>query len=359
MAKAKKLPSGNWRVRASYTDFNGVRHFESFTESTAKKAEAQAALWLTGMLERKKASSRQDLGTAMDEYIETCRCTGMSPATIRSYIAYRKYAYEMLEHRPIDRITIRDVQMWINARSKVSAPKSIKNNLSLMLTVLKSNEIYLKTEMLKLPKYENEEMEIPSDAQVVSLLKEVYDDDDMYIAVALAALMGLRRSEICALRWTDIVMYGDVAYLDVNKALVLDENAMHVEKSTKTRAGRRLLPIPAALHTELKRRRGLRPLLISISPNAITERYMRIVKRLGYPPRFHNLRHYHASVMLREGVPEKYIVADMGHSSFDMVKRVYGHVMQEKRGAIASVMDMHASSILNCDTSCDTMAQKC
>lgn len=359
MAKAKKLPSGNWRVRATFTDADGVRHVESFTEPTARKAEAKAAMWQAGMLEKKKNKPRQELGAAMDDYIETCRCTGLSPATIRSYKAYRKGAYTMLEHRPIDRITLRDIQLWINDRTKVVAPKSIKNNLSFMLTVLKSNEIYMKSEMLKLPKTEHEEMEIPSDAQVISLLKDVYDDNDMYIAIALAALMGLRRSEICALKWSDIVVHGDVAYLDVSKALVLDEHALHVEKSTKTRAGRRMLPIPVALHAELKRRRSLCPLIVSISPNTITERYMRVVKRLGYPPRFHNLRHYHASVMLREGVPEKYIVADMGHSSFDMVKRVYGHVMQEKRGAIAAAMDMHASSIIFYDTASDTTAENC
>ena len=357
MATARKLPSGNWRVRATFTDADGVKHVESFTEPTARKAELQAALWQAGMLEKKKARAKHPLGVAMDEYIETCRCTGLSPATIRSYAVSRNRAYGMLIERPIDKITTRDIQLWINARSKEAAPKTIKNNLSFMLSVLKSNEIYLKSEALKLPKRVNEEIKIPSDAQVSALLKEVYDCDDMYIAVALAALMGLRRGEICALRWSDISVHGDVAYLNINKALVLDENKLHVEKSPKTNAGNRILPIPAALYAELKTRRSLRPTLIAITPNAITERYMRLVKQLDIPPRFHSLRHYHASVMLREGVPEKYIVSDMGHSSFDMVKRVYGHVMQEKRSAIASVMDMHASSILYADTNADTNAQ--
>ena len=97
---------------------------------------------------------------------------------------------------------------------------------------------------------------------------------------------------------------------------------------------------------ELKRRRQLRPTLVSLSPNAITERYMRLADRLNVPRRFHNLRHYHASVMLREGVPEKYITADMGHASFDMVKRVYGHVMEEKKRTIHTAMDAHADTIL-------------
>ena len=50
--------------------------------------------------------------------------------------------------------------------------------------------------------------------------------------------------------------------------------------------------------------------------------------------------------MIREGVPEKYIVTDMGHASFDMVRNVYGHVMEEKQSEINQKMDVHASAIL-------------
>ena len=353
MAKAKRLPSGNYRCRVSFTDEFGVRHAESFTEETAKLAEAKAAMWKAGMLERDKNLSHMPLGDAIDQYIEVCRATGISPSTIRSYVSYRKNAYGLLLKRRIDRIMLKDIQMWIVDRAKVASPKTVKNNLVLISAVLKANQISLDFSLLKLPKAQRTEMEIPSDQQIISLLDDVYDDDDMYIAISLAALMGLRRSEICALRWSDITVSGDTAYLCVDKALVLDEDGVHVDKAPKTQAGSRVLVIPSALYDELKRRRQLRPTIVSISPNAITERYMRLSDRLNVPRRFHNLRHYHASVMLREGVPEKYITADMGHASFDMVKRVYGHVMEEKKHMIHAAMDMHAVSIIsNCHAHC-------
>lgn len=44
MAKAKKLPSGNWRVRIySHTDVQGKKHYESFTASTKQQAEMMGA----------------------------------------------------------------------------------------------------------------------------------------------------------------------------------------------------------------------------------------------------------------------------------------------------------------------------
>lgn len=346
MPKAKKLPSGNYRCRASFTDESGVRHVESFTEPTAALAEAKAAMWKAGMLERDKNRAHMPLGDAMDQYIEVCRATGISPSTIRAYVSYRNNAYSTIEKKRIDKIMLKDVQAWIVERAKTASPKTVKNNLVLISAVLKANQISMDFSLLKLPKAKKTEMEIPSDQQIIALLDDVYSDDDMYIAISLAALMGLRRSEICALRWADITVSDGTAYLSVDKALVMDEDGVHVDKAPKTQAGSRILVIPDALYDELKRRRQLRPTLVSISPNAITERYMRLADRLNVPRRFHNLRHYHASVMLREGVPEKYITADMGHASFDMVKRVYGHVMEEKKSTIHEAMGAHAVAII-------------
>ena len=53
MAKAKKLPSGNWRARVSYTDPDGKRRYQSFTAATKKEAEYAAAEFA---LDRKRMS---------------------------------------------------------------------------------------------------------------------------------------------------------------------------------------------------------------------------------------------------------------------------------------------------------------
>ena len=350
MATAKQLPSGNWRIRVAYTDEDGQHHSASFTAETKRKAEALGIAWQEGMIEKERANRHLSVGQAIDDYIESCRCAGLSPSTILGYVSMRNNAFGGIEDRAVDRLTVKDVQRWINDRSRAVAPKTLKNNLGLLTATLAAEGIKLDIDALKVPRNETREMEIPSDAQVCALLHEAAGDADMFIAIALAALMGLRRSEICALHWADIHVDGDAAYLDVSRAVVRDENGLYVEKDPKTQAGRRLLAIPDALHAELKKRRSLRPLMVSLRPGAVSQRYALIAGRLGIPPRFHNLRHYHASVMVREGVPEKYITADMGHASFDMVRRVYGHVMAEKSRQIVAQMDTHAASLLEIAT---------
>jgi len=83
MAKAKKLPSGQWRTLVyDYTDLNGKRHYESFTSDTKKDSEFMAAEF--SLNKKSAAKSRIVLGDAYDEYIEA-RNSILSPATIREY----------------------------------------------------------------------------------------------------------------------------------------------------------------------------------------------------------------------------------------------------------------------------------
>lgn len=360
MAKAKQLPSGSWRCRATLTDADGNKITKSFTAETARKAETMARMWQEGFMEKEneKATHGITLGEAIDNYIETCRCAGMSPSTIRAYISCRNNAYPLIEKKPIKKLTVQDIQLQINDRSKSCSPKTMRNNVNLIHAALKSNGVKLDFSVLRMPASRRKEMEIPSDDQIRHLLDELYDNDDMFIAVMLAAIMGLRRSEICALTWGDMITTGGKTVLVVNKASVLGDDSRLVTKSTKTSAGTRHLPVPDSVREELLRRRSLRKNMVSISPNAITERYERITDRLKIPGRFHDLRHYHASVMIREGVPEKYIVSDMGHASFDMVRRVYGHVMGEKQQEINVMMGLHAENILSITKKVDTTIKK-
>ena len=78
MAKAKKLPSGNYRVQYL---IDGKRY--SFTAETAALAEYAA---LQHKLERKRAksSTTKTLGAAIDDYIDL-KSNILSPSTIAGY----------------------------------------------------------------------------------------------------------------------------------------------------------------------------------------------------------------------------------------------------------------------------------
>lgn len=346
MASAKKLPSGNWRVLMYVgKDPTGKRVYESFTAPTKREAERLAAMREAARDAHGGTAEDPSIKELIESYISTCEASGMSPATIRSYTAMSHSAFGKIEDILISRITLPMIQANVDDRARARSPKTVRNELALLRSAIGKHRKDIEFDDLILPKRKKAEMAIPTDEQVKQLIASVSADNDMLIAILLAALMGLRRSEICALQWTDIDP--ETHTLHVGKALVRGQNGEHSLKQPKTAAGDRYLPVPDSLYVLLMSRRNSGEKLISLSPNSITERYERLRNRLKIHCRFHDLRHYHASVMLAIGAPEKYIIADMGHSSFDMVRKVYGHVMEDKKRELSSGLAAHSAKILD------------
>ena len=90
MAKAKKLPSGNWRVNQYIkTDKNGKRIYKSFTASSKKEAEYLASEYL---LSNKKDFKNIKLSDAISQYIDS-KSNVLSPSTIRGYRIMERNAF--------------------------------------------------------------------------------------------------------------------------------------------------------------------------------------------------------------------------------------------------------------------------
>lgn len=75
-------------------------------------------------------------------------------------------------------------------------------------------------------------------------------------------------------------------------------------------------------------------------PAALSSRFARLVRRAGLSPlRFHDLRHTHASQLLRAGIDVKTVSARLGHSTAVMTLDVYGHVLPGAQEEAARVVD--------------------
>lgn len=348
MAKAKKLPSGNWRVQLyAGKDANGKRIYRSFTAPTRKEAEYLAADYALTLKQQKRdlAPTRITLDAAMARWIENRR-NALSPSTSRMYDSMYRNAYTPLLSMPVIFITAEDVQATISAYAATHSPKSVRNAYGLLHSVLTDCAPSLDLSRIKLPQRVLTELEIPQDDDVARLIAYSRDhDQDLYIAVLLAATLGLRRSEICALTQEDFTD-GKVS---INKALVLSyDNCSHVVKPPKTASGYRTLDVEPEIYAIVKAH-GADPRtgrILSLSPEGVSARYATMKKQLNIPGRFHDLRHYAASVMLALGVPNKYAMRRMGHSTPQMTERVYQHVFGSVDEQFTHSIDAHTATLL-------------
>lgn len=338
MAKAKKLKSGNWRVLVyDYTDPSGKRHYESITAGTKKEAEYLAAEFALN----KKQKNHNDItyGQALDEYINN-RSLVLSQSTIREYKHSRNRDLQGLVNVPICNITQDLIQFEINKEAESHSPKSVRNMHGLLSAVFKvyRPEMALNT---SLPQKSPVKLYIPTDDEVIKLISFVDNDEDMLIAILLAAFGPMRRSEICALESAHI--NGNIIH--VESAMVLDENNKWVIKKTKSYAGDRYIPIPDFVLEKInaKTQKGR---IVNISPAQVSDRFIKIQKATGLPHfRFHDLRHYCASIQHAIGIPDAYIMQRGGWGSDAVLKQVYRHALSDEAKKMNGIANQHFSKM--------------
>ena len=73
-----------------------------------------------------------------------------------------------------------------------------------------------------------------------------------------------------------------------------------------------------------------------ICPNTVSRAFARIVKQLDIPHvRLHDLRHTHATLMLKQGVHPKIVSERLGHASIAITLDIYSHVLPGLQEAAA------------------------
>lgn len=343
MATAKKLPSGSYRVRVFVGMENGKKVYKSFTASTKKEAEYNAAQYLC----QYKNENNKDLTfeKALDSYIKSKESV-LAPSTLREYKRSQKRDYESLNKKKINDITQHDIQPLINEKASKNSPKTVKNIHGLISAVFR---MYRPNMALNttLPQKQPKNMYIPTDTDIKKILECAKDDEDMLIAILLAAFGPLRRSEICGVEDTDI---DSNHVLHVQRAVVMDENKKYVDKLTKSIAGDRYIPLPDFVFSKIRNKKGR---IVQLKPNQISDRFIDIQKRSGLPHfRFHDLRHYCASIQHALGVPDAYIMSRGGWNSDTVLKQIYRHALDDKAKDENNKINEHFSSIY--DTKYDT-----
>lgn len=335
MARAQKLKSGKYRCKANYTDENGKQRNKSFTADKPKEAERLAEQFLK---ERKHDSIPENitLGQLTDRYIEN-RSNLLSPSTVAAYKKLRRTAFQDIIDVRMGLLTKELYQKAINAYSVGRTYKTVMCAHLFYKHVLNVNDIHIADKIKNLPQKDEKEIAIPSTEELNEFLAFI-KDSRIYNYVLFSVYLGLRRSETIALKWGDIDFAKKIVY--VNRARVQNEYKEWVEKATKNYSSKRKLPAPQPLLDAIEPFKGApNEYVIEDKPNALESLYRRATVNANFPYNFHSLRHYYASIMLAEGVPNKYARERMGHKTDNMLNKVYQHTMAEYNDAITEKLD--------------------
>ena len=327
--RATKLPSGNWRCRA-YD--NNTKKCKSFTASTKKEAEYLASEWLND--KSKKNIVDETVQQCVKSYIES-KENILSPSSIRGYLIILSNSIEEISNININKLTERDLQLWINNNSKRYKPKSIKSQYGLVTAALRQAKIQLDYNSVLLPRIPKVEKKIPNEKEIAIILHMI-EGTSVELPVTIAVTLGLRQSEIAALKWSDY----DGHMLNIHAAIVLDKDNKFVYKNTtKSEASTRQIEVDGILKERLDRAEHKSEFISPMLSHSVLRKFNHLCDKHGLP-RFtmHEQRHGNASMMLAQGVPDKYAMKRLGQSSPNMVKEIYQHLYESKEKEVAQTM---------------------
>lgn len=320
MAKAKKLPSGNWRTRIfDYADAQGKKHYKSFTAKTKKESEYLATQYDI----RKKENELRGMTVAdcIEQYIKI-KSNTLSPSTIRGYITLQQNNYNSIGNISIDELSSANIQEWIGTMVSNYSAKTIRNAYGLLVSAINMFG-YEKKINVKLPQAVVNNNYIPTDTEIAKLINFLRSNNtELYKAVCLASFGTLRRGEICALTSDDI----NGTTVTINKAMVKTKDNTWKIKTPKNISSNRNVDMPKFVIDALPKKGKI----VNANPDYITCNFARIIKRLGMPHfRFHDLRHYSASIMHAIGVPDVYIMERGGWKSDITLKNIYRNSLSD------------------------------
>jgi integrase len=357
----RKRGKSSWAIVLDLgRDGAGKRHQKWHTvRGTKKDAERELARLITEIHAGNYVEpSRMLLREYLDRWLKDYAEQSVSPKTyeryeeiIRSHIVPALGGYELSKLRPLH------IQGFYTS-AVTSGRKDGKGGLSAQ-TVLHFHRLLHRAlgqavrwqllarnpaEAVEPPRPQRTEMRVLDDAQIALLLKSL-EGSRLHAPGLLALSTGLRRGELLGLRWRDIDL--ERGCLTVNCSVEQTKQSLRF-KIPKTERSRRMVALPsfavdmlrAHKREQTEARLKLGPAYQNDDlifpredgspwpPDSFSTAFAAFIRGSDLPHvRFHDLRHSHATQLLKHGVHPKIVSERLGHSKVGITLDTYSHVL--------------------------------
>lgn len=291
------------------------------------------------------------VATYLTEWLSHIR-PHVRPSTYAGYESnVRLHLIPRIGKKKLGRLTVRDVRLMVDAmRADGKNPRTVQYVHATLRSALEHacrEELILRN-VARLVRIETPTPLKPREPLSVEEARKLLAAVAGHRLEALwviLLMLGLRRSEVCALRWDDIDFAART--LRITKSIHRAEGRLQ-EMNTKTRRSNRTVPLPprclyalAAHHRQLQELHGNglgRPWPPTgyifgtrwgtpLEPRNLTRMFGKLCDEHGIRRvPLHGLRHTCVSLLLALGTHPRIVMEIVGHSAIEMTMNIYGHV---------------------------------
>lgn len=378
MSAPKKLPegityrNGAYGYRVQWREGTKRRTMSGAGFPTVKAAQAARRKALSDLDNGKAVTMSGTVAEYLTQWLDTYTRSGTVKRSTSRVVAGHVHAHIVphLGHIPIAKLTPAHVQRFYadllshgEVRHKSGrgvSPKTVRNIAGTLHKALKEGVRFgvlsrNAADGVTLPRWERRELQRWEPYQIGEFLRHrARHDDYLYAVWRLMFAIGLRRGEVCGLRWGDVDLLGKRVTVRSTRLEMLGEV---YEETPKSRAAKRTVTIDedtVIALAELRNAQEQAARIIGgwvsefvatdldgkpIKPEALTRRFQSASKAAGLPViRLHDVRHSSATLQLNEGVPVHVVSGRLGHSTPSTTLNVYAAFMPSADELAADVM---------------------
>lgn len=313
------------------------------------------------------------LGEWLDRWINEYMIFTVRETTLDAYKAMIKNQVKpYLGDRPLSALTTQEIQKFYNTVKKygrVRADKlhgteladSLVRKIHMMLhealDMAVTQRLLIKnpTNGTTIPKINYAPKQILNDEQLERFMERIRQDERWYDFFYTELTTGLRRGEICGLRWEDFD--ADTGKLKIRRAIHKKKGGGLTVGETKTETGTRAILLPPSTAELLRKRKEtavgdwIFPNIYKpeepMHPDYAYHRLKTLLKQTELPLiRFHDLRHTFATHALVSGVDAKTLSGILGHTNASFTLDTYTHVTTDMQKNASNIVGSFMDEIM-------------
>ena len=304
--------------------------------------------------------SRMTLGEWLDQWLEGIART-IRPSTLTRYRGtVTRHINSYIGAKPISQIKGKDIQKLYDTLAKQGnlitgeglASGTIRGIHSMLHEALGAAQQAgviprNPTEEIEAPKFSYKPKKVLTDEQLDQFMEAIQKDTTWHDFFYTELTTGLRRGEICGLKWTDFNEADGT--LKVRRTIHQEKGGKLTAWDTKTAAGTRTIILPFSTAELLRERKKsamtewifpdpLKPEQPT-RPGAAYDRMKALLKEADLPSiRFHDLRHTFATHALTSGVDVKTLSGILGHTRSAFTLDTYTHTTGDMQKRAAEIV---------------------